>query len=114
MANKDSFLYLDKLWKTILARADQSSAEESYVVSLLSKGPEECARKLGEEGIETMIASIQKNNKESIIHEAADLLFHLLVLLKATDTDPYSVMNELQKRENISGHDEKKSRVMKK
>ncbi len=110
MTRENTFIFLDKLWKTILERANSSAPEDSYVAYLLEKGPEECAKKLGEEGIETVIASIQKNNGKALVHESADLIFHLLVLLKATNTDPYLVIKELKKREKLSGHEEKRTR----
>ena len=80
MIDKKNFGKLEELWKTIEDRAHTSSPEESYVSSLLSKGLKECAKKLGEEGVETSLAALSMNKKDTI-KESADLLFHLLVLL---------------------------------
>ena len=63
---------------TIDARA-ASGAEASYTRKLLDKGPEHCAKKLGEEAVETVIAAVE-NDRDHLIAESADLLFHLLVL----------------------------------
>ena len=66
---------------TIDARA-ASGGEASYTRKLLDKGPEHCAKKLGEEAVETVIAAVE-NDRDHLIAESADLLFHLLVLLKS-------------------------------
>ena len=66
---------------TIDARA-ASGGEASYTRKLLDKGAEHCAKKLGEEAVETVIAAVE-NDRDHLIAESADLLFHLLVLLKA-------------------------------
>lgn len=110
MNQAESFAFLEKLWETIIERTKKSTPEDSYVVNLLSQGIEECARKLGEESIETVIASLQKDNKNETIKESADLLFHLLVLWKAKGISPNVVMKELKRRENVSGFEEKKNR----
>ena len=105
-----SFTFLEKLWEIISDRSEKSSPEDSYVAYLLSQGIEECAKKLGEESIETIIASLRTEDKTKIVHESADLLFHLLVLWKAQGIHPSLVMDELKNRENISGLEEKKNR----
>ena len=107
MIDKKNFGKLEELWKTIEDRAHTSSPEESYVSSLLSKGLKECAKKLGEEGVETSLAALSMNKKDTI-KESADLLFHLLVLWKAAGLKPEEIMEELHKRESISGLTEKK------
>ncbi len=66
---------------TIDARA-ASGGEASYTRKLLDKGPEHCAKKFGEEAVETVIAAVE-NNRDHLIAESGDLLFHLLVLLKS-------------------------------
>lgn len=109
MIDKKNFVKLEELWKTIEDRANTSSPEESYVSSLLSKGLKECAKKLGEEGVETSLAALSMNKKDTI-KESADLLFHLLVLWKAAGLKPEEIMEELHKRESISGLTEKKNR----
>ena len=79
MSEKNQFIKLEDLWNTIEERAANSSPNDSYVSSLLSKGIKECAKKLGEEAVETSLAALSMNKGETI-KESADLLFHLLVL----------------------------------
>jgi phosphoribosyl-ATP pyrophosphohydrolase len=110
MKDKNQFKTLEVLWNTIENRAYNSSPKDSYVAFLVSKGVKKCAKKLGEEAIETCIAAVTKN-KEEAIKESADLLFHMFVLWKALELDPEEIMAELKKRENISGHDEKLNRI---
>ncbi len=109
MNNIQSFEHLELLWKKIEERALSSSPEDSYVASLLSKGLKECSKKLGEEAVETVIASITKDKAETI-KESADLLFHLFVLWKSLNILPEDIMKELKDREAMSGHKEKASR----
>jgi phosphoribosyl-ATP pyrophosphohydrolase len=84
-------------------------ANTSYVAKSFAKGPEHMAKKFGEEAVETVIAAIQ-NNREQIIYESADTLFHLLMLLAAHGITPDEVAAELQRREGTSGIAEKESR----
>ena len=93
---------------TIDARA-ASGGEASYTRKLLDKGPEHCARKLGEETVETVIAAIG-NNREHLIAESADLLFHLLVLLKSRGVTLQEVEAALAQRTTMSGLEEKAAR----
>ena len=93
---------------TIDARA-ASGAEASYTRKLLDKGTEHCAKKLGEEAVETVIASLG-NDREHLIAESADLIFHLLVLLKSRDIALQDVEAVLAKRTGMSGLEEKASR----
>ena len=93
---------------TIDARA-ASGGEASYTRKLLEKGPEHCARKLGEEAVETVIAAIG-NNREHLIAESADLLFHLLVLLKSRGVALREVEMALAQRTTMSGLEEKAAR----
>src|ERR1700749_1643723 len=93
---------------TIDARA-ASGGEASYTKKLLDKGSEHCAKKLGEEAVETVIAAIE-NNRDHLISESADLLFHLLVLLKARGISLEDVEAALDKRTNMSGLEEKAAR----
>jgi phosphoribosyl-ATP pyrophosphohydrolase len=93
---------------TIDARA-ASGGETSYTRKLLDKGPEHCARKLGEEAVETVIAAIG-NNREHLIAESADLLFHLLVLLKSRGVTLQEVEAALAQRTTMSGLEEKAAR----
>ena len=93
---------------TIDARA-ASGGEASYTRKLLDKGAEHCAKKLGEEAVETVIAAVE-NDRSHLIAESADLLFHLLVLLKSRDVSLEEVETALEKRTTMSGLDEKASR----
>jgi len=93
---------------TIDARA-ASGGEASYTRKLLDKGPEHCAKKLGEEAVETIIAAMA-NNREHLIAESADLLFHLLVLLKSRGVTLQEVEAALAQRTTMSGLEEKAAR----
>ena len=99
---------LDALYATILARksADPSS---SWTAHLLAKGPEKCAEKFGEEAIEAIIEAI-KDDKAALTSEAADVLYHLLVMLAARDVPLSDVLAELEARQSQSGIAEKASR----
>ena len=99
---------LADLDEIILARAD-GGGEGSYTASLLNAGVEKCAQKLGEEAVEAVIAAVG-DEREELTKEAADLLYHLLVVLKACDVPLQSVMNELESRTSKSGLEEKASR----
>ena len=93
---------------TIDARA-ASGGEASYTRKLLDKGPEHCAKKLGEEAVETIIAAIG-NDREHLVAESADLLFHLLVLLKSRGVALGDVETALAQRTAMSGLEEKAAR----
>jgi phosphoribosyl-ATP pyrophosphohydrolase len=93
---------------TIDARAS-SSGDASYTRKLLDKGPEHCAKKLGEEAVETVIAAVE-NDRNHLIAESADLLFHLLVLLKSRGITLEDVEAALAQRTTMSGLDEKAAR----
>jgi len=93
---------------TIDARA-ATGGEASYTRKLLDKGVEHCAKKLGEEAVETVIAAVE-NNRDHLITESADLLFHLLVLLKSRGVTLGDVEAALSKRTVMSGLEEKASR----
>lgn len=84
-------------------------ADSSYTRQLLDAGPEECARKLGEEAVETIIAAIARDD-EAVKGEAADLLYHLLVLLESRAVPFNDVLNVLQNRMGVSGLEEKAAR----
>lgn len=99
---------LTQLAATIRARRD-SSADTSYTRQLLDAGPERCARKLGEEAIETVIAGITQDDA-ALTNEAADLIYHLLVLLESRDIDFARVLEVLQQRQGVSGLAEKAAR----
>ena len=90
---------------TIDARA-ASGGEASYTKTLLDKGAEHCAKKLGEEAVETVIAAVA-NDRNHLIAESADLLYHLLVLLKARGVTLDEVEAALAQRTSMSGLEEK-------
>ena len=99
---------LDHLSATIAARAGED-AKSSYTASLLAAGVDKCAKKLGEEAVETALAAA-KGDKQHIAAEAADVVYHLLVLLKATGVSGDDVAAVLKARRGVSGLDEKASR----
>jgi phosphoribosyl-ATP pyrophosphohydrolase len=105
----DARFTLDELARTIDDRA-KASAESSYTRSLLDKGPAHCARKFGEEAIEFTIAAAAQD-ESAVCAEAADVLYHLLVALRARGVALSSVMDELSRRSQQSGHQEKASRT---
>lgn len=93
---------------TVDARA-ASGGEVSYTRKLLDKGAAHCAKKLGEEAVETVIAAVE-NDREHLIAESADLIFHWLVLLKARGVSLAEVEDALAKRTGMSGLEEKAAR----
>jgi phosphoribosyl-ATP pyrophosphohydrolase len=93
---------------TVDARA-VSGGEGSYTRKLLDKGPEHCAKKFGEEAVETVIAAVE-NDRDRLIAESADLLFHFLVLLKARSIRLEEVEAALAQRTTMSGLEEKAAR----
>ncbi len=93
---------------TIDARA-AAGGESSYTRKLLDKGAEHCAKKFGEEAVETVIAAVE-NDRGHLIAESADLLFHLLVLLKSRGVTLGDVEAELARRTTVSGLEEKAAR----
>ncbi len=100
---------LDELARTIDERAE-TSAETSYTRSLIDKGAAYCARKFGEEAIEFAIAAAALDDS-AVRAEAADVLYHLLVVLRVRGVALSSVMDELGKRAKQSGHQEKAARA---
>jgi len=100
---------LADLEKRVHERA-QASAADSYTRALIDKGVAHCAKKLGEEAIETAMAAVQED-KGRLIAEAGDLLYHLLVLLEARGVTLAQVEAELEKRTAQTGHEEKASRT---
>ncbi len=99
---------LERLEQTIAARS-KASPETSYVAKLNAKGVPKIAQKVGEEATETVIAAVSGDTNE-LVGESADLLFHLLVLLQAKGASIDDVLAELDRREGLSGLDEKASR----
>jgi phosphoribosyl-ATP pyrophosphohydrolase len=92
---------LEQLESTILARRSADPAA-SYVARLFAKGIPKIAQKVGEEAVETVIAALTGDRK-AITGEAADLIFHLTVLLAASEVSLADVMAELERREGVSG-----------
>ena len=99
---------LEDLFATIEARAN-ADPDSSWTAKLLAKGPEKCAEKFGEEAVEAIIEAV-KDDKTKLASEAADVLFHLLVMLKSRDVALSDVMAELARRQSKSGIAEKASR----
>jgi phosphoribosyl-ATP pyrophosphohydrolase len=99
---------LEDLAAIVAARAG-STAEQSYTKSLLEAGSGRAAKKFGEEAVEAVIAAIE-GERTALIKESADVLYHLIVLLKARDISLDEVMEELQRRTAQSGHAEKAGR----
>lgn len=94
----------------IVSERAHASAEASYTRKLLDRGVEHCAKKLGEEAVEMALASVTED-RERVIGEAADLLFHFLVVLQARGIDLAEVEAVLKKRSAQSGLAEKASRA---
>jgi phosphoribosyl-ATP pyrophosphohydrolase len=99
---------LEDLFASIEARAT-ADPETSWTAKLLAKGPDKCAEKFGEEAIEAIIEAV-KDDKTQLTSEAADVLFHLLVMLKSRDVALSDVMDELAQRQGQSGLSEKAAR----
>ena len=99
---------LTRLAATIDARRGADPAS-SWTAQLLSKGPEKCAEKFGEEAVEAIIEAV-RGDRARLTSEAADVLYHLLVMLTARDVPLADVMAELDRREGRSGVEEKAAR----
>ena len=99
---------LADLEKIVASRAE-ASPEESWTARLVAGGQAKAAKKLGEEAVETVIAAIAED-RENLTYEAADLIFHLLVVLKVAGIPLAEVMAELERRTGKSGIAEKASR----
>ena len=99
---------LTRLAETIIARKT-ADPDSSWTAKLLSKGPEKCAEKFGEEAVEAIIEAV-KDDKAALTAEAADVLYHLLVMLAARNVTLNDVLCELERREGTSGIAEKAAR----
>lgn len=95
--------------EAIVARRAGASPEESWTARLVASGMEKAAKKLGEEAVETVIAALGEE-KSALVAESADLLFHLLVVLKMADIPLDRVMAELEARTAQGGMAEKAAR----
>ena len=100
---------IEDLVKTINSRAD-ADPSESWTAKLLAQGPEKCAEKFGEEAVEAIIEAVKGDNN-ALISEAADVIFHYLVMLKSREINFDDVMKELKIRTNNSGLREKEERL---
>ena len=100
---------LDELAEIVAARA-KADPNESWTAKLIAQGPEKAAEKFGEEAIEAVIEAV-KGDRERLTSEAADVLFHLLVMLEARGVALGDVMDELARRQGTSGLAEKAART---
>ncbi len=105
---KKSQFSLEKL-ATVIGQRSQSNDDNSYTRLLISKGIEHCSKKFGEEVVELIMATVQGDKKQTV-RESADVLYHFLVMLEASDVDFDEVMAELESRTRQSGLEEKASR----
>ena len=99
---------LNELAATIASRKG-ADPESSWTAKLLSKGPEKCAEKFGEEAVEAIIEAV-KGDRDRLTSEAADVLYHLLVMLAARNVALDDVLSELARRQGTSGIAEKEAR----
>lgn len=95
--------------EAIVADRAKASPEQSWTAKLVAQGQTKAAKKLGEEAVETVIAAIS-NDRANLVAESADLLYHLMVVLKIADIPLQDVMSELERRTRQSGLQEKASR----
>ncbi len=95
--------------ETVIRERLAAEPDASYVASLHARGAPTIARKLGEEAVETVVAALS-GSREELVGEAADTIFHLLVLLAEKGVPLDEVLAELERREGVSGLDEKASR----
>ncbi len=102
---------LQKLYDVVLERR-KADPDESYVAKRFKQGKAKIAQKFGEESVETVIAAMQED-REEVISESADMIFHWLLLIAHAGVKPEEVMAELDRRTGISGLDEKALRAMK-
>ncbi|MFT6067469.1 MAG: phosphoribosyl-ATP pyrophosphohydrolase [Methylophilaceae bacterium] len=100
---------LDRL-ADLLEQRKAADPSSSYVAKLYAKGMDSILKKVGEEATEVVIAA-KDGNKQEIIYETADLWFHTLVMLAKADLKPQDILDELARREGLSGIDEKNART---
>jgi len=100
---------LDRLWSVVVSRRNADPAV-SHSARLLSRGIAKVAQKFGEEAVECLIEAVA-GNREAVIAESADVLYHLIVLWVSADVSPDEVWAELKRREGVSGIVEKASRA---
>ncbi len=95
--------------ETIVAERAKASPDKSWTAKLVAHGQQKAAKKLGEEAVETVIAAI-RNDRQNLVDESADLLYHLMVVLKIADIPLQDVLDELARRTSQSGLQEKANR----
>jgi phosphoribosyl-ATP pyrophosphohydrolase len=100
---------LDRLWSVVTNRRDADPAI-SHSARLLSRGPAKVAQKFGEEAVECLIEAV-RGDRDAVIAESADVLYHLVVVWVSTGVAPEEVWAELMRREGVSGIAEKASRA---
>ena len=108
MSTEDVLLRLSET----LASRRNADPETSYTAKLFAKGPDSILKKIGEECAELIMAA-KDGQRQNIVYESADVLYHVLALLAFYDIGAEDLLNELQRREGTSGIDEKKSRTAK-
>ncbi|MEL6281215.1 MAG: phosphoribosyl-ATP diphosphatase [Pseudomonadota bacterium] len=101
---------LQRLDAVIVERKTAADPTSSHTARLLAKGPSKCAEKFGEEAVEAIVAAAERD-RDALISESADVLFHLLVMLAAQDIALNDVLAELERREGVSGVEEKANRT---
>ena len=99
---------LTRLARTIESRIGEDE-KKSYAAKLFARGPYKCAEKFGEEAVEAIIAAA-KDDPKNLTEEAADVLFHMLIMLSSRGVKWEEVLGELERREGVSGIIEKQSR----
>ena len=99
----------DDILQRLTEMLEQASPESSYVARLFSKGEDAILKKIGEESTEVVLAA-KGGDKSHLIYETADLWFHCMVLLAKNGLSAHDVLNELARREGLSGIAEKESR----
>jgi len=104
----DKIEILDRL-EAVIASRKGGDTDKSYVAKLMQQGRKKIAQKVGEEGVECALAAVSGDRNE-VISESADLLFHLMVLWADTGVRPDDIFDELARREGLSGIDEKNAR----
>lgn len=103
-------MVLNDLIKKIKIRKN-GDYNQSYTARLFKEGLQECCKKFGEESVELIIAALQKNKDNNIKEEAADLIYHLLVLIEICNVDFEDILQILKRRMDQSGLQEKSSRL---
>jgi phosphoribosyl-ATP pyrophosphohydrolase len=106
-----SYEILEELFAIVQERR-KADPETSYIAKRFKQGTAKIAQKFGEESVETVIAAMQ-HDKQEVIAESADMIFHWLLLLADAGTSPREVMEELHARLGVSGLDEKARRAIK-